>query len=182
MYSVQRMGQGLLIGLFFVLVSTVAGCTAAQPENSTATENGVNTVSSNGSINMVSEPKQSDTHAPESKQKSIQMHIGNQTIQVRLADTVAAEQFVNQLPQTLTLQDVNDNEKYIVLNTSFTTDSKVAGTIKAGQLKLWGHQGLVLFYKNFDSSYAYTDLGEVVDPVDWETLLGKGTVTITFSK
>lgn len=62
------------------------------------------------------------------------------------------------------------------------TDSKVAGTIKAGQLKLWGRQGLVLFYKNFESSYDYTDLGEAVNPIDWEELLGDGNVTITFSK
>lgn len=176
MNKIHQICRVLLIGYIFVLLGTLAGCAQAQEgiDEATKTAEMSNVSNEQGRERLTNSENQANEY--------IKLHIQGQTVTFRLANTAAAKQFAEQLPQTLTLEDVNDNEKYIVLNSSLPTDSKVAGTIKAGQLKLWGRQGLVLFYKNFDSSYAYTDLGEAVNPVDWEDLLGNGTITITFSK
>lgn len=176
MNRIHQICRVLLIGYIFVVLGTLAGCAQAQEgiDEATKTAEMSNVSNEQGRERLTNSENQATEY--------IKLHIQGQTVTFRLANTAAAKQFAEQLPQTLTLEDVNDNEKYIVLNSSLPTDSKVAGTIKAGQLKLWGRQGLVLFYKNFDSSYAYTDLGEAVNPVDWEDLLGNGTITITFSK
>ncbi|KAF1683246.1 cyclophilin-like fold protein [Veillonella sp. R32] len=176
MNRIHQICRALLIGYIFVLLGTLAGCTQAQE--------GIDEATKTAEMSNVSneQGRESLTNSENQATEYIKLHIQGQTVTFRLANTAAAKQFAEQLPQTLTLEDVNDNEKYIVLNSSLPTDSKVAGTIKAGQLKLWGRQGLVLFYKNFESSYAYTDLGEAVNPIDWEELLGDGNVTITFSK
>lgn len=41
---------------------------------------------------------------------------------------------------------------------------------------------LVLFYKDVETSYAYTRIGRVEDFATLEPLLGSGTVELTFQK
>jgi hypothetical protein len=47
---------------------------------------------------------------------------------------------------------------------------------------LYGATTLVVFYRTFNSSYAYTRLGRVDDPAGLAQALGKGVVRIAFSR
>ena len=77
--------------------------------------------------------------------------------------------------------DLNGNEKYASLPKRLPTDASRPGTIRTGDLMLYGADTLVVFYLTFDSPYAYTRLGRVDDPTDLTETLGRGNVRIVFS-
>ena len=110
------------------------------------------------------------------------MSIGERRFAITLADTEAARAFVAMLPLTLDMEELNGNEKKNDLPSPLPTNASPPGTIRNGDLMLYGSQTLVLFYLTFDSIYSYTRLGRVDDPVGLAEVLGRGDVRIVFSK
>ncbi len=110
------------------------------------------------------------------------MSIGEHRFAITLADTEAAREFAAMLPFTIDMPDLNNNEKHAELPKSLPTNASRPGTIRNGDLMLYGSQTLVVFYLTFNSSYSYTHLGRVDDPADLPQALGRGTARITFSK
>jgi hypothetical protein len=64
----------------------------------------------------------------------------------------------------LEMEELNGNEKKKELPKALPTDSIRPGTIRNGDLLLWGSSTLVVFYLTFDSPYSYTRIGRVDDP------------------
>ena len=62
------------------------------------------------------------------------------------------------------------------------TDASQPGTIRNGDLMLYGADTLVVFYLTFNSTYSYTRLGRVNDPDDLATVVGRGSVRVEFSE
>lgn len=110
------------------------------------------------------------------------MTIGEHRFAITPANTEAAREFAGMLPLTIDMPDLNNNEKYAELSKSLPTNASRPGTIRNGDLMLYGSQTLVLFYLTFSSSYSYTRLGQVDDPAELAQALGTGSVRITFSK
>lgn len=52
--------------------------------------------------------------------------------------------------------------------------------IHAGDLMLYSNDCIVLFYKDFSTSYSYTPLGRITDTTGLENAVGKSSVRITF--
>lgn len=111
---------------------------------------------------------------------NITIRIGSGIFTATLEDNAAARSFSALLPMTVTMAELNGNEKYHYLEDTLPTDSIRPGTIHNGDLMLFGTNCLVIFYKTFSSSYSYTRLGRVDDPSGLATALGKGDVTVTF--
>lgn len=110
------------------------------------------------------------------------MTVGERRFAVTLTDSAAARAFAELLPLTLDMPDLNANEKHVGLPKELPTSASRPGTIRTGDLMLYGSNTLVLFYKTFDSSYSYTRLGRVNDPSGLAQVLGPRGVRIMFSK
>jgi hypothetical protein len=110
------------------------------------------------------------------------MTVGEQRFAVTLADTAAARSFTAMLPLTLDMSDLNDNEKHIRLPKALPTSASRPGTIRSGDIMLYGPDTLVVFYLTFDSPYSYTHVGRVDDPRALQRALGPRGVRVSFSK
>lgn len=98
-----------------------------------------------------------------------------------LEDNAAAKAFAAMLPMTLVMEELNGNEKYHYLDTGLPVESVRPGTIREGDLMLWGSSCVVLFYETFQSSYSYTRLGRIEDPEGLAEAVGSGSVRVDFS-
>ena len=79
------------------------------------------------------------------------------------------------------MEELNGNEKHASLPASLPTNASRPGTIRNGDLMLYGADTLVVFYSTFDSMYSYTRIGKVDDTTDLAEALGAGSARITFS-
>lgn len=111
----------------------------------------------------------------------ISVIVGNNKFTATLADTEAAEEFASMLPMTLNMSELNGNEKYCYLDVSLSAAALRPGQIKSGDIMLYGSSCVVLFYKDFATSYDYTPIGTVDDPSGLAQALGNGNVTVKFS-
>ena len=76
--------------------------------------------------------------------------------------------------------ELNANEKYAQLNESLPVDASIPKKIQVGDLKLFGDHTIVLFYKSFSTSYAYTDIGFIEESNDLQDALGGGNIMVRF--
>jgi hypothetical protein len=110
------------------------------------------------------------------------MTVGERRFAITLTDNAAACAFAAQLPLTLDMSELNGNEKHADLPAALPANASRPGTIRAGDLMLYGTNTVVVFYETFDSSYAYTRLGRVDVAADLPRALGRGHVWIVFSR
>ena len=120
--------------------------------------------------------------ASQTKDSRMWMIIGERRFSITLADTEAAREFAAMLPLSIDMADLNGNEKHAELPKSLPTNPHRPGTIRNGDLMLYGSRTLVVFYLTFNSSYAYTRLGRIDDPSQLASVLGQKNLLIQFSK
>lgn len=111
----------------------------------------------------------------------VNLRINNKEYKLILYDNDTARDFLRMLPLTITMNDLNSNEKYYNLSKSLTTKSERAGSIKRGDFMLYGNNCLVLFYESFSTSYSYTRIGYIENTDGLKDSLGRGSIEITFS-
>lgn len=112
----------------------------------------------------------------------INVIVGAKTFTATLADSETGRAFTQLLPLTISMTELNGNEKYHYLDSSLPTDSYQPGTIQAGDLMLYGNNCVVLFYETFSSSYSYTRIGSIDYPAGLAAALGSGNVSVRFEK
>ena len=110
----------------------------------------------------------------------IKITVNSQTFTATLLDNSSAKAFKKMMPLTINMTELNGNEKYYDFPNNLPTNSSNPGTIKNGDLMLYGSKTLVLFYKTFSTSYSYTKLGTIDDITGLTIALSPGNVTITF--
>jgi len=110
------------------------------------------------------------------------MTVGERRFAVTLTDNAATRALAAQLPLTLDMSELNGNEKHGDLPKPLPANASRPGTIRNGDLMLYGADTLVVFYLTFQSSYSYTRLGRVDAPSDLAGALGPRGVRVRFSK
>ena len=113
-------------------------------------------------------------------QTPINIIVGSKTFTATLADSETGEAFAALLPLTVTMKELNGNEKYHYLSTSLPTAAYRPGTIHSGDLMLYGNNCVVLFYETFNTSYSYTRIGAIDNPSGLAAALGSGNVSVRF--
>ena len=111
----------------------------------------------------------------------ITVTVGGQEFAATLADTSAAREFAALLPLTLRMDELNGNEKFCYTGHQFTTEPYRPGTIREGDILLYGNDCVVLFYETFASSYSYTRIGSLDSPSGIAEAVGSGSVTVVFA-
>lgn len=142
--------------------------------NETGQENTDEADTENGEDNPNGNETDSDM-----KTDSITLKIGNTTFRAVLEDNATARAFAALLPLTITMNELNGNEKYYMLPDNLPTASSRPGRIENGDLMLYDSNCIVLFYDTFTTSYSYTRIGKVVEPNGLAAAVGNGRVTVT---
>ena len=116
------------------------------------------------------------------EESRVWMSAGETRFAITLTDNAAARAFAALLPLTLDMSELNGNEKHASLPKALPANPSRPGTIRNGDLMLYGADTLVVFYSTFDSSYSYTRLGRVNDRAGLAQALGRRGVRVVFSK
>lgn len=111
---------------------------------------------------------------------NIRMLVGGTTFTVSLYNNPTADAILAMLPITMNMKDMGSNEKYHDLLNALPSADVRPGTIRCGDIMLYGSSTIVLFYETFSTSYGYTRIGQIVNVAGLKTALGAGSVTITF--
>lgn len=112
--------------------------------------------------------------------QNIIITIKNKKYEAILYDNSTTKELIKKFPITITMSDLNGNEKYYNFSKSFSTSSENVASINKGDIMLFGDNCLVIFYKSFSTRYRYTKLGYIKNLEDLENSLGKGDISITF--
>lgn len=110
----------------------------------------------------------------------LKITVGTNTFTATLYINPTVTAFKTRLPMTISMSDLNANEKYFDLPANLPANASNPGTIKAGDLMLYGSNTLVLFYKSFSTTYSYTRMGRIEDTSGLIAALGSGNVTVRF--
>ena len=106
--------------------------------------------------------------------------VGDKTFIATLDSSTTAQAFMDLLPLSLDMTELNGNEKYNYLTTNLPSAPTNPGTIHAGDIMLYGRSCVVLFYDTFNTSYSYTRIAAIDDPTGLAEALGTGNVTVRF--
>lgn len=157
-------GLSLLLGLL-----VLGGCEAGEQSQSTPAS----------PVATAADAAPASVKAEESR---MWMTVGERRFAITLTDNETARALAAQLPLTLDMAELNGNEKHADLPKGLPANASRPGTIRNGDLMLYGADTLVVFYSTFDSAYSYTRLGRVDDPASLAQALGRRGVRVVFSK
>ncbi|MBE9894424.1 hypothetical protein G8C15_03620 [Enterococcus casseliflavus] len=109
--------------------------------------------------------------------------VGQQDFLAKFYENEVSEHLMNQMPFTVTMSDLNNNEKYYRFSENLpemTTERPEI--IHEGEIMSWNSHTLVLFYQTFTNSYGgYNRIGVIEDPTGLKEVLGVEDVEVIFS-
>lgn len=123
-----------------------------------------------------------EAEPPTNMGANIRMVVGSRTFTVSLYDNSTAEAILAMLPITMNMGEMNSNEKYYDLPNPLPTTAIRPGTIRNGDIMLYGSRTFVLFYETFSTSYSYTRIGRVDNFSGLKAALGGSNVTVRFEQ
>jgi len=147
----------MLVSLTF---SIAAGCSR---DNGQATTADINNEDTNDSIGG-----------------KMKITVGTAVFTATMNNNATATAFKAKLPLTITMTELNGNEKYHDFPDALPANASNPSTIQTGDLLLYGANTIVLFYKTFSTSYSYTSIGRVDNPSGLAAALGARDVVVKF--
>ncbi|MCI9077469.1 MAG: hypothetical protein HFH68_00915 [Lachnospiraceae bacterium] len=119
-------------------------------------------------------------HSGKKKEIPVTLTVGGKTFTAKFYDNKTTEALLEEMPMTLSMKELNGNEKYHYFDVEFPAKETSPKQIQAGEIKLYGEDCLVVFYKTHTTSYQYTSVGYVEDVPGFVKAVGDGNVTVTF--
>lgn len=193
----KRYCSMLLVLFSAIILSACGNSTHESPSVSQSIEEDTQSVGSSGReygdtlaeiMEDISEDGQKDTDESTGNSKEtggaqmeeMTVEIGGQKFQTTLYNNETVRALHERLPMTLDMEELNGNEKFYYLDEGLPANSEDIGTIKAGDIMLFGSDCLVLFFEDFSSSYNYTRIGHIEEEEAFVNALSGGTVEVTF--
>ena len=99
-----------------------------------------------------------------------------------ILDTEAGRAFLDMLPLSFEMEELNGNEKCRYLSKKLPAAAEAVGSIEAGDIMLFGASCLVIFYRSFSTSYSYTRLGKIKNPEGLAEAAGSWDAAVTIRK
>lgn len=125
-------------------------------------------------------PGENDNDDDDTMNNKLHLRVGASVFSVTLKDNATATAFKKLLPLTLNMGELNGNEKFFNLSVQLPEAPSRPGTIREGDLMLFGSNCLVLFYESFSTPYSYTPLGRLDNSSGLADALGSGQVKVVF--
>ena len=95
--------------------------------------------------------------------KEVNITINHKDYKLELEENETVNDFLKQLPLSISMSELNGNEKYVYLDQSLSTNPTKPKTITQGDVMLFGDDCFVIFYKGFETTYSYTKIGHIKD-------------------
>ena len=112
----------------------------------------------------------------------IKISVGEKIFYANLENNPSTQELIKKLPLEVEMTELNGNEKYYKFAENFPSDDKKISEIREGDLMLYGSNYLVIFYKNFSTSYSYTRLGKIENPANLSKVLGSDNIRVKIEK
>ncbi len=110
--------------------------------------------------------------------KNVKINIYGENYELILEDNDTAKAFFAMLPLNFEMQELNGNEKYYYLDTTLPSNDAIPKQIQKGDVMLYNGNCIVIFYKDFITTYSYTKIGHIVNLPD----LSKENITVKIEK
>ena len=113
---------------------------------------------------------------------TITLTANGQEFEAVIYDNPSARAFIQLLPLSVEMEELNGNEKYYYFEDPLPADSQAVQSIQAGDLMLYGDNCFVLFYEDFKTPYSYTPLGKIQNPAGLKEALGTGNIQVAIKQ
>lgn len=112
----------------------------------------------------------------------LRIEINGTVFQLELEENPTAKELQKILPNTFSMEDLNQNEKFFDLPEHLPKNERAVGEIEAGDVMLYGDSTLVLFYRSFETSYSYTRIGKLLNAEKFAKVAGNKTIVVEIQK
>ena len=147
-------------------------------------DNTVNTVDTDSSdeniLSSISDESEISNNKYESSKVTMNIQVGDKSFTAIMEDNQSSEAFIEKLPLTINMSEMNGNEMYYFMDDDLPVDAKRPGKINNGDIMLYGSNCLVVFYKAFNTGYSYTSLGNISDPKGFKDAIDKAGGEVIF--
>ena len=130
--------------------------------------------------NLLEETEEENGKTGDIQMQKMIVEVSGQRFEADLFDNETVQALSYMLPMTINMEEMHGNEKYDYLDEELPSNPENIGSIKTGDIMLFGSDCIVLFFKDFDTSYNYTRIGHIKDEAGFANALSGGTVEVTF--
>lgn len=157
---------------FLLLLCSCSGITS---QTST-----ISSIASSSQSSNQSSITSSDESSILDDEQTMEMIVNNYSFSCRLENNPTVTALKELLPLSITMRELNNNEKYYYLDQELPSNPQRVNQINRGDIMLFGNDCLVVFYESFTTSYSYTRIGKIDNTDNLKTALGTGNVSVTF--
>ncbi|ACB61106.1 hypothetical protein Exig_1651 [Exiguobacterium sibiricum 255-15] len=104
--------------------------------------------------------------------------INGQVASVQLEDNATTKAILAEMPFTIQMDDLHQNEKYYYFDKSFPTQPQAIQSIEAGDVLLYQNNCLVIFYQAVEPVVPYTRIGKIHYFQDIRASFGNDSVSV----
>lgn len=121
------------------------------------------------STEVKQEIKESDT---------MNINVNGQVASVQLEDNATVKAILAEVPFTIQMDDLHQNEKYYYFDKSFPVNPQLIQTIEAGDVLLYQNNCLVIFYQAAEPIVPYTRIGKISRFQEIQASFGNQSVSV----